>query len=266
MSQLALLKYEQTKSFLLQLHLQSGINHLGSSLSCLEIVFVLFKYYFHQGHDFILSKGHACSAIYSTLASAGLLSKSEFSQIYKNGSPYHVHISKKLVEKFPNLQFPTGSLGHGLPLAAGLAYGELLLKKSKKTFCLMSEGDCNEGTTWEAAQFAAHHELQNLICLIDHNKIQALGKSEQVLKTFSYKNKWESFGFEVFNCHRGNSIKDVQITVAKAVKSKSLKPKCIVFHTEKGNGISEIEGTVKSHYAVMTPEMFNTKGFDRHEK
>ena len=242
------------RSKLLQLHHSSQMTHAASSLSCLEIIYFIFSnYLLNKNNKFILSKGHACSAVYSVLNEFGLISNAEFKTIYKDNSSFGVHLSKACIDRFPQLQFASGSLGHGLSLSAGLAYAARLRSSQENIFCLLSEGDCNEGSTWEAALFASHHQLSNLVCLIDHNKQQAFGSTKDVLDLGSLVQKWQSFGFKVFEVMNGHDLNEIKQSFLNALNSTSTLPKCIILHTVKGNSLSQTDW--KSHYLKVSDSM-----------
>jgi transketolase len=125
-------------------------------------------------------------------------------------------------------------------------------------YCVISEGDCNEGSTWEAALFASHHKLKNLTVIIDNNKIQAFGKSSDVINLESLKRKWEAFNFEVVVAKNGNNFESLTESFKKLDETKSLKPRCIIAETTKGNGVSYMENTIEWHYLPMNEEQFES--------
>ncbi len=160
----------------------TGASHIGSIFSCLDIIVYIYSYIIkfknlNSNHDFILSKGHAGLAVYLTLFLKKIINHKILNSYYKNGSKLSGHISHY---KVPGIEISTGSLGHGLSIGCGFAYANKLKKNLRKTFVLISDGECNEGSIWEAALFASHKKLNNLICIIDYNKIQSL---ESVKKT-----------------------------------------------------------------------------------
>jgi len=157
----------------------ANAGHIGASLSCIDILVYLYFNIFAEGDVFILSKGHAALALYVVLSKKGYIAEGDLETYYKNGTLLAAHPPCNC--KIKGIPFGTGSLGHGLSLATGFAFSDKFTNKNKKVFCLLSEGDCDEGSTWEAALFAAHHKLKNLYVIIDNNNLQGFGKTEEVL-------------------------------------------------------------------------------------
>ncbi len=227
-------------------------SHVGSVLSVADILAVLYSHILKinpqkpnlKDRDrFILSKGHAGAGVYSALAELGFFNKSELLQHCRNGSNLSGHISHKNI---PGVEFSTGSLGHGLPVAGGIALAGKLRKKRFKTFVLMSDGECDEGSNWEAALFASHHKLENLIAIVDYNKLQSIKTIEETLGLEPFLDKWKSFGWEVKEVN-GHNHKDLVDALSFDTNLKS-KPKCIIAHTIKGYGVSFMENKVLWHY------------------
>lgn len=228
----------------------SNSSHIGSVLSIVDIVAVLYnnimKFYPNNPRNdnrdrFILSKGHAGIAIYSALAELGFFSVKELKTYYSNGSRLSGHVSHKNV---PGIELSTGSLGHGVCVATGIAKAGLINKKSYRVFTIIGDGECDEGSVWEMALFANHFKLSNLSVIIDHNKMQSLGKCEDTLKLLNLPRKWETFGWKVLEID-GHSHE--QIRSALLYKSDN-KPVCIVANTIKGKGISFMENNIEWHY------------------
>ena len=222
-------------------------SHIGSIFSCLDIILYIYIKIIKfknksPNHDFILSKGHAGLGLYTCLSYLKIISERKLNTYYKNGSKLSGHVSHHGVE---GVEISTGSLGHGLSIGCGLAYGNKLNKNKKKTFVLMSDGECDEGSVWEAALFAAHFNLNNLICVIDYNKIQSLKKVSQTIKLEPFVKKWQSFGWKVIQTD-GHNYKSLKNNFAKI--NKSNKPICIIAHTVKGNGVSFMQNSVLWHY------------------
>ncbi len=201
----------------------------------------------------LLSKGHAAPALYSVLRARGIISKRSYESFHNNGTLLPVHVPHDLVkDEFP---FSSGSLGHGLSLCAGIAHAKKLQKKPGRTFCILSDGECNEGQVWEAAQYASHFKLSSLIAFIDVNGIQAFGKTKDVIGDVTAK-KWKAFGWDTYECN-GHSIDMLMKTVRNIQKSQN--PKVILCHTIKGYGLSFFENTISSHYEHLSEKQF-TKG------
>jgi len=252
------LKKIKHECLLTMLHLYKKVQagHIGSSLSCLDILVYLYFSRMKKNDEFILSKGHAAAALYTVLEKAGKITKKELDSYYMNGTFLAAH--PPCCGKLSGITFGTGSLGHGLSLATGLALSTKFTRKKSNIYCIISEGDCNEGSTWEAALFAAHHKLQNLTVIIDNNEIQAFGKSADVINLESLKNKWEAFNFEVALAENGNEFSSLAKAFKKLDASKSKKPRCIIAKTTKGSGISYMENKIEWHYLPMNDEQFES--------
>ena len=225
---------------ILQLSNTAKSSHIGSSLSIVEILVVLYKFFIKKKNIFILSKGHACLAYYCVLQKFGYISNKILKSYGKNDTILSAHVSHKV----PGVNFSTGSLGHGLPYATGRALSEKINKTNSKIFVLISDGELNEGTTWESLLFAAHHKLDNLIIIIDYNKIQSLDFIKNVLKLEPLNKKFKSFGCNVKNID-GHSFN--QIYESFLVK-KNKKPTVIIANTIKGKGVSFMENSILWHY------------------
>jgi transketolase len=239
---------------LLHLYKAANAGHIGSSLSCLDILVYLF---FHkQGKDnrTVLSKGHAAAALYTVLAKSGKISEKMLETFYREGTSLAAHPPCNGTIK--DIPFGTGSLGHGLSLATGLTFSQKYTQKTNKVFCIISDGDCNEGSTWEAALFAAQHNLQNLTVIVDYNKLQGFGYAHEVLNLETLVDKFESFGFETVCAEDGNDFDSLHASFEKADKIHSKKPRCIVAKTVKGHGISFMENKLEWHYLPMTDEQY----------
>ncbi len=229
----------------LRMYKNANAGHVGSSLSLAEIItFVRFGWML-ESDEIIVSKGHAAAALYSMLAEDGTLTEDDISTFYKNGTYLAAHPPVNKIKKIP---FATGSLGHGLSLAVGLGLAQKIKKTSKRIFCITSDGEINEGSTWEAAMFMRHHSLNNVIWLIDRNKLQGFGRTEEVLSLEPLADKLTAFGFTVLEAdgHDFNSLEN-----AKMRALKSNLPSAIICHTTKGNGWKDLEDTVDCHYLPL---------------
>lgn len=237
----------------LKMYREANAGHVGTSLSCAEILtFVRFAW-MEEADDFILSKGHAAAALYSLLAEAGDLTESDIATFYQEGTFLAAHPPPNYL---PHSPFATGSLGHGLSLAAGLAFGRKLQKDPSQVFCVTSDGELNEGSTWEAALFAAHHSLSQLVWLIDRNRLQGFGRTEEVMKLEPLPEKLRAFGWEVAiaNAHEFPSL--LQAKEDLLSRKDSQKPKVLICDSKKGRGWLNLEDTVDCHYLPMTAEHF----------
>ncbi len=239
------------KNRFLGMYKQANAGHVGCSLSVAEMLtFVRFGW-MKEDDEIILSKGHAAAALYSMLAEDGTLSEEDIKTFYKNGTHLAAHPPVNKIKRIP---FATGSLGHGLSLAAGLGLAQKLKKKDKKVFCITSDGEINEGSTWEAALFIAHHKLNNVVWLIDRNKLQGYGRTEDVMGLEPLDKKLEAFGFNVLIAD-GH---DFEALEKAKVESEKLKvPTAIICNTTKGHGWKTYEDKVDCHYLPMKDDQYS---------
>jgi len=227
----------------------ANAGHVGSSLSCLEmLVFIKFQLMKPQD-EFILSKGHAAALLYSTLAEEGVISENDISLFYKNATSLPAHPP---VNKIKGIPFATGSLGHGLSLAAGFGLANKLKKISRKIYCITSDGELNEGSTWEAALFIAHHCLKEVVWFIDRNQLQGFGRTEDTLKLEPLGKKLESFGFQVVTAD-GHDFNDLEKVLSLF---KNEQPLAVICNTIKGKDLT-LQDTVDCHYLPLTDADFN---------
>lgn len=230
----------------------SGGSHIASVLSVADIIAVLYSgvanIFPHEPMSdkrdrIILSKGHAGAAIYAALAEKGFFDIAELKTHYQNGSRLSGHVSHKGV---PGVDFSTGSLGHGLSVGAGMAFAAKKDNKSHKVFVILGDGECDEGSVWEAALVAHHYELDNLIAVVDHNKMQSLDFCENTIKLSPFTDKWNAFGWNTLDID-GHDHDALRKAFANALESKG-KPTVIVANTVKGKGISFMENNILWHY------------------
>lgn len=229
--------------------------HLGSAFSIIDILTVLYfrilKINLKNPKDinrdrFILSKGHAASALYVTLAQKGFLKPGLLKNFLKDGSIFGVHPSSLDI---PGIEFLSGSLGHGLCVGVGMALAAKHDRRKYKVYVLISDGECDEGSTWEAILSAAHFKLDNLVVIVDYNKIQAFGRVEEVMGLEPFKDKWKAFGFAVCEVDGHNPAQ--LISALENVPFVDNKPSAIIAHTIKGKGVSFMEDKIAWHY--LTP-------------
>lgn len=195
----------------------------------------------------ILSKGHAASALYTTLALSGRLPEADLETFYQDGTLLAAHPPcSGAIEAIP---FGTGSLGHGLGLAAGLAFSQRYTGRQFRVFAVLSDGDCNEGSTWEAALFAAHHRLESLTAIIDLNGLQGIGRTGDILNLEPIADKWRAFGFSVAVATDGNDFESLQ--TAHAALAAAPAPRCLIARTVKGHGVSYMQDRMEWHYLPM---------------
>ncbi len=215
-------------------------SHIGSCFSIVEILYTLYFLKLKKNDTFVLSKGHAALALYSTLCEKKILSKKILKTYGKNNSNLMSHASHKV----KGVEFSTGSLGHGLPYAVGKALGEKINGSKNKVYALISDGELNEGTTWESLLFASFHKLDNLYVIIDYNKIQSLDFVKNVLKIEPLSKKIKSFNCNVKSIDGHNVKKIFQSFKTK----KNKKPNFIIANTIKGKGVDFMENTISWHY------------------
>lgn len=232
-------------------------SHIGSALSIADIVAVLYakvlrvdpgKPHLPERDRFILSKGHACVAVYAALAGRNFFPVSDLETYGQDNSNLMNHISHKV----PGVEFSTGALGHGLPFGVGKALAAKQQKADWRTFVLMSDGELDEGSNWEAFMFAAHHKLDNLIAIIDYNKLQSLTTVAQTLGLEPLTAKLQAFGWSVqeVNGHDHEQLCRALTTVPW----EAGKPSVLVAHTTKGKGVSFMENRVEWHYKSPNDE------------
>lgn len=237
-------------------------SHIGSAFSCVDILAVLyFKIMFIEPQNpwaldrdrFILSKGHAASALYVTLSHRGFFPEDVLNTYCQNSGLLPGHSAKRCV---PGVEVSTGSLGHGLNIGVGVALAGKRDQKSHRVFVLLSDGECDEGSVWEAALFAGHHELDNLVAIIDYNKIQAFGRTNEVLRLEPLQDKWLAFGWQVREIDGHNFI-EIEKALSQLPFEKG-KPSIVIAHTVKGKGVSFMEDKLEWHYKSPNKEQYLT--------
>lgn len=233
----------------------SGGSHIGAVLSVADIIGMLYAEVLNfdsknpewHGRDrFILSKGHAGASIYAALAENGFFEVEELKTHYQNGSRLSGHVSHHL----PGVDFSTGSLGHGLSAAAGMAYAAKKDGKTHKVYVVLGDGECDEGSVWEAALFANHFRLNNLVAIVDHNHMQSLDFNENTLEIEDFGVKWKAFGWNVIEIN-GNNHDELREAFRQAdenFKAESHKPTVIIANTIKGCGVSFMQNDILWHY------------------
>lgn len=228
---------------------QAKASHVASALSIVDILTFLYNCdLFSLCEDlnianrdsFILSKGHACTALYATLYVKGLLTKEMLHSYGADGSPLMHHVSHKV----PFVDFSSGSLGHGLSVTVGLAKADQINGEKHHRICLLGDGEIAEGANWEAMLFAAHHNLDNVTILIDNNNLQSLDTVDNTLNLYPLKEKLESFGCELHEIN-GHCFEEIETAL---LSDSSKGPKAVVLKTIKGKGVSFMENSVRWHY------------------
>lgn len=244
------IKYRKT---ILEIIFQSGAGHTGGSLSCIDILNVLFNGImnitpenfstFNRDH-FIQSKGHSVEALYTVLQDCGFFSQTDLKSLNSFQSHFIGHPTRKV----PGIEHNTGALGHGLSVAVGMALGLKMDKKQFRVFTLLGDGELSEGSIWEAATSASKYQLDNLIVIIDRNKLQITGNTEEINPIEPLKDKFISFGFNVAETN-GNNISSLMEILQKTPTEKN-KPHVIIANTIKGAGVSFIENQIAWHHKV----------------
>ncbi len=231
--------------------------HLGSMLSMADLLAVLYTRILRvdprnpkwpDRDRFILSKGHGGAAVYAMLAELNFFPKEWLDTYYLDDGKLSGHISHHV----PGVEFSTGSLGHGLPVAVGMALVARHDKKQHRVFCMLSDGDCNEGSTWEAIMMAAQHHFDNLTVIVDYNRVQALGKMEEIIEMEPFMKKLENFGWAV-KCIDGHNYQEIETTLANLPFVPG-RPSWVLARTTKCKGIARMENTVACHYGCVNDE------------
>lgn len=233
-----------TKLRLLQLHYEANCGHLGGNFSCIDALMTLYHRVMGPNDRFVLSKGHSAGALYATLWSLGRIAEAELQTFTKDNSLLPGHPSGSGI---PGLMFSTGSLGHGPSLAAGLALAARHKGLDYQVFCLCSDGEWQEGSCWEALNFAVHQRLENLVILIDQNGLQGFGRTADVISCSDISPRIAAFGAEVLKI---NGHDPDAITAAIASPANGA-PRVLVLDTVKGRGL-HFEGQLESHYLPLS--------------
>jgi transketolase len=260
-----LVKYLENKCVdirkkVVQLVVTAGGGHMGGGLSMTEILVVLYNHILNidpknpkkpDRDRFILSKGHGGVGICPVLCDCGYYEEELMADFNQYLSPFGMHPD---MHKVPGIDMSTGSLGHGLPVGVGLAIGARLQKQTWRTFVLLGDGECDEGTVWEAAMSAAHYKLGNLIAIVDRNKLMIDGPTEEIMGLEPFEDKWKAFGWDTKKIN-GHDICALLDTLENLPPVDSKKPLCVICDTIKGRGISFMEGQTKWHYGGLDEEM-----------
>lgn len=226
---------------LLEIIFNAKAAHIGSSLSCIEILLACMEIQ-NEDDSLVISKGHAAAGLYACLNARGLMADDVLRSYGADGSKLFGHVSK---ESGHGIEFSTGSLGHGLPYGVGLALGSKRANRPKNVFVVMSDGELNEGTTWESALLASHHKLDNLFAIIDRNGIQSMQGTEDTLALEPLSAKWQAFGWNAAEVD-GHSFQQV---IDSLSQGNTGRPNVIIANTVKGKGVSFMEGDNRWHYA-----------------
>jgi transketolase len=240
----------KAKARLLRMHFESRIGHIGGNLSCLDLLMYLHHKVLGKTDLFVLSKGHAAGALYVTLWSIGKLTDTDLTTFHKDGTRLSGHPSANWI---PEIRFGTGSLGHGLSLAAGVALGKQLKNEPGRVFCLISDGELNEGSTWESLMFSMHRKLDNLTIIVDANGLQGFGATREVSDLGPPEQVISALGIAT-TVINGHNLEEIE----SALSVTTAGPHAIVANTTKGFGVSFMENKMEWHYLSMTQAQYET--------
>jgi transketolase len=244
---------------ILQLVFKAKASHVGGALSMTDLLAVLYNGVMNVKPEnpeweerdiFLLSKGHACTGVYATLALKNFFSLDELFTYSQNGSRLLSHTSHKV----PGVELSTGSLGHAFSVGCGLALSFKRKKNNRKVFVMLSDGELDEGSNWEAILFAPHHRLNNIVAIVDYNKIQSFGTTAEVLNLEPLAKKFDAFGWNAIEVD-GHNHEEIKLALDKAAASE--KPAVIIAHTVKGKGVDFMENELLWHYKSPTEEQLN---------
>lgn len=237
----------------------ANASHSGSALSAVDVITALYfeimkidplRPLWPERDRFILSKGHGGASLYATLAERGYFPKAKLKTFCKDEGFLTTH---PVIQNVPGVEATTGSLGHGLSIGLGMALAGKFDKKDYHVFVMLSDGECDEGSVWEAAMYAGFHGVHNLAAIVDYNKIQSFGRTEEVMNLEPFADKWKSFGWEVREID-GHDFGEI-LGALSAVPFKKGKPSCIIAHTIKGKGVSYMENKLEWHYRSPTGDL-----------
>lgn len=256
--ELALRAVDLRRQFL-QLIVDAGAGHTGGGLSSIDIMQLLYRRIMRVSPGtvddplrdrYVQSKGHCVEALYTVLADCGYFDKAALKTVCHYKSPYVGHPTRKI----KGVEVNTGALGHGLPIAVGMALAARMDQSPTRVFTLLGDGELAEGSNWEAAQAAAHYRLDRLVAILDHNGLQITGKTRDVMSNEPLTDKWTAFGWHV---RQVDGHDYAALTTALTTPPPEGQPLCLIANTIKGKGISFMENVGKWHHGVPTPEQFN---------
>lgn len=233
---------------LLEMHYVSRVGHIGGNLSALDSMLLVFHEFLGPDDHFILSKGHSAGALYIALWSIGLISDEELASFHRDDTRLAGH---PVPNRLPRVDFATGSLGHGLSLAAGTALALRFKDSNATVFCLTSDGEWQEGSTWEALIFATHQRLSNLVVMIDKNGLQGFGKTDEIASMSSLAQKLAGFDIDIDSVS-GHDFDALR----KTLMAPRERPRIIVMETIKGKGVSFMENRMEWHYRPLTDDLY----------
>jgi len=242
----------QLRLKVIDLYHQVNAGHIGSSLSCIDCMIAILFFNKNENDTFILSKGHAAAALYASLNILGEITDEQLATYYQDGTNLPAHPAPG---HYAGIPFATGSLGHGLPISTGIAQAGKLKNDDSYAYVLMSDGETNEGTTWEAMHYAVSNQLDNLFIIIDHNRLQGFGRNNEVLGDTAHPDTFQAMGLEVVQVD-GHNIEELNRTIHQLKEKKNGKPKVILAETIKGKGVSYMEDRLEWHYLPMSPDQY----------
>jgi len=251
-------KARNIRKSILQMVSRAKAAHVGGALSVVDLLAVLYfdvlkidtaNPHWEDRDRLIFSKGHAVAALYATLAERGFVSKETLANYYANGSKLGGH---PVIGSVPGIECSTGSLGHGLAIGTGMAVAGRNDGKNYRVFVIVSDGECDEGSVWEAAMFASQLKLDNLVVLVDYNRWQGFGKTDEIVNLEPFREKWQSFGWETKDIN-GHDHDEIFKTMDE-VPFRRGKPSALIAHTIKGKGVSFMEGRFEWHYLSPNEE------------
>jgi transketolase len=237
---------------LLRMHYESGVGHIGGNLSCLDVLLFLYRDVLGPDDQFVLSKGHSAGAYYVTLWAMDKLTDADLAQFHKDGTHLSGHPPAAGIDE---ILFATGSLGHGFSLAAGLALGKKLKHDRGRVFCLTSDGEWNEGSSWEAVIFARHQQLRNLTLLVDNNGLQGFGSTREVADLDPLGDKFRAFGLPTAEVD-GHDFAAIESALEFGA-TEADGPNVVIARTHKGSGVSFMEDRMEWHYLPLSEAQYN---------
>jgi transketolase len=240
--------FRRARLRLLKMHYESGVGHIGGNLSALDSLMITFHEFMQPSDRFILSKGHAAGALYVVLWSLGLLTDEDLGTFHRDDTLLAGHPP---ANGLPKIDFATGSLGHGLSLAAGTALAFRLKAREGRVFCMTSDGEWQEGSTWEAFIFACHQKLSNLTILVDHNGLQGFGTTAEVASMQPLQARISGFDAEIDVVSGHDPAK-----VRHVLTRNTDRPHVVVMETVKGKGVAFMEDMMEWHYRPLSDELY----------
>ncbi|MEW6641282.1 MAG: transketolase [Pseudomonadota bacterium] len=240
--------FKRARQRLLQMHYDSGVGHIGGNLSAIDAMMVTFHEFMRPSDRFILSKGHAAGALYTVLWTLGQLTDDDLTTFHRDDTLLPGHPP---VRGLPQVDFATGSLGHGLSLASGTALAFRLKQSDGRVFCLTSDGEWQEGSTWEALIFACHHRLSNLTVLVDHNGLQGFGGTADIASMNPLADRIAGFDAEIVTLpgHDPDALR-------RELQRQPERLRIVVLQTVKGSGVSFMENRMEWHYRPLNEALY----------